>query len=122
MISNLKATIVEDDNALISVDDLIMQIGLLNVKIMEKDKVIQSVFNRLQELEKQNSEMSSKVDELTAYKNDYDVLARRFNELQERLKEREVEIVNYKNMVAQKEAEIAGLREMIDKLQTKRKK
>jgi len=87
-----KTTIIDDDNAIISVDDLILQIGILNVKLLEKDKILQATLKRLQELEKRNAE-------LNAYKNDYDILAKRFNELQEELKRREIEIINLKKEI-----------------------
>lgn len=119
---SMGATIVEDDNAIISVDDLIYQIGVLNVKLIEKDRLIQSTFQRLQELEKQNAELKNELSVLSNYKNDYNALAKKFNDLQEELKRKETELVKSQQIIAQKDNEIISLKAKIEVLEGGRKK
>lgn len=57
------ARIVEDEEAILSIDDLVYKIGLLTVELMEKEKLLKELKMKLDETIKEFMEILTKKDE-----------------------------------------------------------
>jgi len=81
-------TIVDNDDpkAVLSVDDLIMKIGLLVVEIMQKERMLNSALKRAAELEKrlqETDDIMKEVEDLRKFKDRYDSLSKKYSEVVE---------------------------------------
>ncbi|RLG75406.1 MAG: hypothetical protein DRO12_05535 [Thermoprotei archaeon] len=120
-----EAVIVGNDNpnAVISVDDLIMKIGLLVVENMQKDRVLNNVMKRLAELEeRQIKNKNEKSEELRKYKEQYDALSKRYNTVVEEVSSLRKQLSEAIERIKILENENYKLREELERKKTKKRK
>jgi len=134
----MKEAVIVDNNdskAILSVDDLIMKIGLLVVEAMQKDRILNNTLKRMGELEKKLQELKpleqkkseltnleKEVNNLQKYKELYDNLSKRYTAVVEEISNSRSQLNAAKKKIETLEKENLELKEQIKTLTAKKKK
>jgi len=134
----MKEAVIVDNNdskAILSVDDLIMKIGLLVVESMQKERILNNTLKRMAELEKKLQELKpleqkkseltnleKEVNNLQKYKELYDNLSKRYTSVVEEISNSRSQLNAAKKQIETLEKENLELKEQIKTLTAKKKK
>ncbi|RLI53160.1 MAG: hypothetical protein DRP09_16360 [Candidatus Thorarchaeota archaeon] len=134
----MKEAVIVDNNdskAILSVDDLIMKIGLLVVESMQKERIRNNTLKRMAELEKKLQELKpleqkkseltnleKEVNNLQKYKELYDNLSKRYTSVVEEISNSRSQLNAAKKKIETLEKENHELKDQIKTLTAKKKK